>query len=201
MWKYFLLGLLVGWLLEWIVDWFFWRRPGERLAPGTPLASRLASQSAPAAVESDAIEPNAGTSTSADTSAGRVAADVAVGAAGAVSTSSATITTRAPVYRQEDLEAIAGIGPKIGAMLRNNGITTFAELAATPVAELIRIVESTGEQVALAGIEAWPAQARLAAAGDWAGFSANGGIQPDAPAGAGSARKPSSTPSAAAPDT
>ena len=118
-----------------------------------------------------APEPNAGASTSADTSAGRIAADVAMGAAGAVSTSSATITSRAPVYRQEDLEAVIGVGPRIGAMLRNNGITTFAELMATPAAELQRIVESTGEESAEAGVETWAAQARLAASQDWEGLA------------------------------
>ena len=160
MWKYFILGLLVGWLIEWLIDWFYWRRT----PPVDAGVSQSAPQSAPAFApqstpqstlptsgmggdpdEAGAVEPNARTTTSADTPAGRVGGEVAVGAPGAVSTSSATLTTKAPVYRQEDLEAIAGVGPKIGAMLRNNGITTFAELAATPVAELVRIVESTGE--------------------------------------------------------
>ena len=94
-----------------------------------------------------------------------------MGAAGAVSTSSATLTSRAPVYRQEDLEAVIGVGPKIGAMLRNNGITTFAELATTPVTELERIVESTGEEPAEVGVQTWAAQARLAASQDWEGLA------------------------------
>ncbi len=108
---------------------------------------------------------------SAGTTAGRVAGAVATGAAGAVSTSSATLTTKAPVYRQEDLEAIDGIGPKIGAMLRNNGITTFSELADTPVEELVRIVQSTGEPADGAQVARWSGQARMAAAQDWAGLA------------------------------
>jgi predicted flap endonuclease-1-like 5' DNA nuclease len=110
-------------------------------------------------------------------------ADVAVGTGGRLPAP----VLRAPVYRQEDLEAIAGIGPKIGAMLRNNGITTFAELAVTPPAELERIVESTGEEPETAGVETWAEQAQLAAAQDWEGLGRlQDRLQPPA-AGAASA--------------
>jgi predicted flap endonuclease-1-like 5' DNA nuclease len=122
-------------------------------------------------VERPAVEGNAGSTTSADTPAGRVGSDAALGAGDAVSTSSATLTSTAPVYRQEDLEAIDGIGPKIGAMLRNNGITTFAQLAVTPLDELATIVESTGEPASGAGLDTWATQARLAASEDWAGLA------------------------------
>jgi predicted flap endonuclease-1-like 5' DNA nuclease len=197
MWKYFILGLLVGWLVEWIIDWLFWRRtpPPARLArpaeghgdaaheaarrPADG-GARMAASAAPAsdappesqAPGRPAIEPNERTTTSADTAAGRVGGAVAVGAGGAVSTSSATLTTEAAVYRQEDLEAIAGVGPKVGAMLRNNGITTFAELAATPLPELVRIVESTGESPDPLRLASWSEQAKLAALQDWDGLAA-----------------------------
>jgi predicted flap endonuclease-1-like 5' DNA nuclease len=196
MWKYFVLGLLAGWLIEWVIDWLYWRRtpdadasddeavtfataarviPPQSSPPSskkpTPQSSSPPLSTQAEVEEASVVEPNAGATTSADTPAGRIAGDVALGAPGAVSTSSATLTTNAPVYRQEDLEAIAGIGPKIGAMLRNNGITTFAELAATPVAELVRIVESTGESAGLVGLESWAQQATLAAAQDWAGLA------------------------------
>lgn len=173
MWKYFLLGLLAGWLLEWIIDWIWWRRSPGGGAPPRVTGEAPAPEAAPhPAPPADAASPDASSLvTTAGTSAGTVAARVAVGAPGAVSTSSATLYSNAAVYRQEDLEAIQGIGPKAGAMLRNNGITTFAQLAATPVPELVRIVQSTGEDPALAGLETWPAQARLAADRDWSGFA------------------------------
>ena len=200
MWKYFVLGVLVGWLAGWITDWLFRRRrpDGGPALPGPQPLARVVP------TVPGAIEPNAGETTTAGTTAGRIAADVAVGAPGAVSTSSATLTTNAPVYRQEDLEAIAGIGPKIGAMLRNNGITTFTLLAATPVVELADIVESTGEPAIGAGLESWTAQARLAASQDWAALAAfKAGKVQTRPVGgaAGSAMKPRSAPSAAAPDS
>ena len=214
MWKYFILGVLVGWLAQWVIDRFFWRRTadGAAASSGPPPRSQTVQAvptvpTAPTASvqreRSGVIEPNTGATTTADTTAGRIAADVALGAPGAVSTSSATLTTNAPVYRQEDLEAIAGIGPKVGAMLRNNGITTFAELAATPAAELARIVESTGEPAVGAGLESWVGQARLAADQDWAGlasFRTRGGQAGAVGGAAGSAMNPISAPSAAAPD-
>ncbi len=194
MWKYFFLGLLVGWLLEWIIDWFYWRRGIDPVATSSAAAGVVAEGPVPRAagtaeagalvptaaepagahlppVQRQPAEPGRGESTSAGTAAGRVGADVARGAAGAVSTSSATLTSRAPVYRQEDLEAVIGVGPKIGAMLRNNGITTFAELVTTPVTELERIVESTGEEPAEVGVQTWAAQAQLAASQDWEGLA------------------------------
>jgi predicted flap endonuclease-1-like 5' DNA nuclease len=194
MWKYFFLGLLVGWLLEWVIDWVYWRRGIDPVATSPNAAGGVAEGPAPrtgstaqagarVAMSAEAAganmspvprqpgEPGVGESTSAGTAAGRVAADVVRGTAGAVSTSSATLTSRAPVYRQEDLEAVVGVGPKIGAMLRNNGITTFAELVTTPVAELERIVESTGEEPAEVGVQTWAAQARLAASQDWEGLA------------------------------
>jgi predicted flap endonuclease-1-like 5' DNA nuclease len=192
MWKYFFLGLLVGWLLEWVIDWVYWRRGIDPVATSSPAAgaespaprtgsapdagARMAMAAEPVGADIAPVprQPGpsrVGESASAGTAAGRVAADVARGAAGAVSTSSATLTSRAPVYRQEDLEAVIGVGPKIGAMLRNNGITTFAELVTTPVTELERIVESTGEEPAEVGVQTWAAQARLAASQDWEGLA------------------------------
>lgn len=138
------------------------------------------------AAAASAPEPNAGESTSAGTSAGRVGTGAAMGAAGAVSTTSATLTSRAPVYRQEDLEAVVGIGPKVGAMLRNNGITTFGELIAVPISELERIVESTGEEPGEAAVDTWAIQARLAAAQDWEGLAR---LQGELQAGGASTRR------------
>lgn len=183
MWKYFVLGMLVGWLLHWLLDRLSDRYLPSRPAPvvdgrGTTDARKFADGRADSP---GVIEPNAAATTTADTTAGRIAGDVAIGAPGAVSTSSATLTTRAPVYRQEDLEAIPGIGPKVGAMLRNNGITTFALLAATPWDELTRIVESAGETVGGPVVATWPGQARLAADQDWAGLATFSAARPMVP--------------------
>ena len=65
----------------------------------------------------------------------------------------------------DDLTRIAGVGPKISNVLRGAGIATYAQLAATDVAQLKQILAESGIRVADPGT--WPEQARLAAAGDW----------------------------------
>jgi hypothetical protein len=66
----------------------------------------------------------------------------------------------------EDLKRIEGIGPKISSLLGAAGITTFAQLAATDVSRLSRILEEA-DLVGLADPSTWPEQARLANAGEW----------------------------------
>ena len=70
--------------------------------------------------------------------------------------------------KPDDLEVIEGVGPKIAGLLRDAGITSFAELAATSVARLEEILEEA--KLNLASPETWPQQAELAAAGDWDGL-------------------------------
>ena len=65
----------------------------------------------------------------------------------------------------DDLTAIEGIGPKIAGVLRQAGIGTFAQLAATDVARLTEILHEANLRLAVP--ESWPEQAELAAAGDW----------------------------------
>jgi len=80
-----------------------------------------------------------------------------------------TLAAPAPVAasvepaRRDDLTILEGIGPKIAGVLREAGITTFAQLAATDVARLEEILESADLRLADPGT--WPEQAALAAAG------------------------------------
>jgi predicted flap endonuclease-1-like 5' DNA nuclease len=91
-----------------------------------------------------------------------------------VETSIVTIETRAtapevPASPPDDLVVIEGIGPKISSVLQANGITTFAQLATTEPSQLQEILLKEG--LRLADPTTWPAQARLAASGDWDGLS------------------------------
>jgi len=76
-----------------------------------------------------------------------------------------------PPPETDDLQRIEGIGPKISALLQENGISTFAQLAATDVDRLTHILEENGFG-RLADPSTWPEQAKLAAAGDWAALEA-----------------------------
>jgi predicted flap endonuclease-1-like 5' DNA nuclease len=64
----------------------------------------------------------------------------------------------------DDLARVEGIGPKIAAVLRSAGVTTFARLAATGEERLREILREAGIG---ANPGTWPEQARLAAAGRW----------------------------------
>jgi predicted flap endonuclease-1-like 5' DNA nuclease len=71
----------------------------------------------------------------------------------------------------DDLSVIEGIGPHISGVLRRAGIMSFAALADTPVERLRSILRESGEP-AFVDPGTWPAQARLAADGDWEGLGA-----------------------------
>ncbi len=67
----------------------------------------------------------------------------------------------------DDLKKIEGIGPKISEILNNNGISTFAELAAMAPDAIKDILVEAGPQYNRADPSTWPDQAALAAKGDW----------------------------------
>ena len=68
----------------------------------------------------------------------------------------------------DDLQKIEGIGPKVSDSLHAAGITTFAQLAATPVAKLKEVLHAAGSRFAMMDPGTWPEQSALAAKGDWA---------------------------------
>ncbi len=67
----------------------------------------------------------------------------------------------------DDLEIVEGIGPKIAGLLRADGITTFAKLAATPAADVKAILEKAGSKFAMHDPTTWGEQAGLADAAKW----------------------------------
>jgi predicted flap endonuclease-1-like 5' DNA nuclease len=72
--------------------------------------------------------------------------------------------------RVDDLEVIEGIGPKIASVLREAGITSFAQLAKEEPGNLKLILEKEGMR--LADPTSWPEQAKLAAEEDRGGLKA-----------------------------
>lgn len=95
------------------------------------------------------------------------AATVATAAAGIVPTALA-----AEPVTPDDLILIEGIGPKINALLNQDGIYTFAQLAAATVARLQSILDAAGPRFRLADPKTWPEQAALARDGKWDAFGA-----------------------------
>ncbi len=73
----------------------------------------------------------------------------------------AILGSKAPI-KKDDLEIIEGIGPKIAKAFYKAGITTFKQLAETPVDKLRQLLS---ENQLPGDPTTWPEQARLAAAG------------------------------------
>ena len=71
----------------------------------------------------------------------------------------------------DDLTRIEGIGPKMAQVLGQEGITTYAQLAATSPERLREILNGAGSRYRMIDPTTWPQQAALAAAGDWSGFN------------------------------
>jgi len=74
-----------------------------------------------------------------------------------------------PAAKPDDLRRIEGIGPKISRVLVDAGVTTFSQLASTPMDQLREILADAGLGN-LVDPSSWPEQARLAAAEDWDAF-------------------------------
>jgi predicted flap endonuclease-1-like 5' DNA nuclease len=72
----------------------------------------------------------------------------------------------------DDLTRIKGLGPKIAEQLAGLGVTTFAQIAAWDEAEIDRIDAQLGRFQGRIRRDDWPAQAKLLAAGDTAGYEA-----------------------------
>ena len=73
-------------------------------------------------------------------------------------------TPAAPV-ETDDLTKVEGIGPKIGQTLKDAGFPTFAALAAADVDKLKSILSDA--KLASHDPTTWPAQAKMAADGEW----------------------------------
>jgi len=70
-------------------------------------------------------------------------------------------------WKQDDLKAIEGIGPKIEGLLHNAEIKTWRQLADTSVAKIQEILDAAGPRFSLAEPGTWPNQSALAADGKW----------------------------------
>jgi len=70
-------------------------------------------------------------------------------------------------WKQDDLTAIEGVGPKISSLLHEAGIETWRSLSITPVAKLQQVLSKAGKRYQLADPSTWPKQAEMAADARW----------------------------------
>ncbi len=74
---------------------------------------------------------------------------------------------RRPSTEEDNLTMIEGIGPGVSALLKENGIRTFAQLARMDADRLRDLLNEAGPQFRLSVPDTWPEQAELAAADSW----------------------------------
>ncbi len=72
----------------------------------------------------------------------------------------------------DDLKLIEGIGPKIEALFKADGLTTWRQLSKANVERLQGILDAAGPRYNIHNPGSWPTQAGLLADGKWAEFKA-----------------------------
>jgi predicted flap endonuclease-1-like 5' DNA nuclease len=72
--------------------------------------------------------------------------------------------------KMDDFRRLEGIGPKVNALLHESGIRTYGDLAESNEDRLRGILRSAN--LYMMNPESWPAQAGLAAKGDWEALEA-----------------------------
>lgn len=139
---WFVFGVLVGWLLSWLFNKLFGGGDsGSRAAPAY-VAPTPRPPAPPMPPVAPAIDPKA--------------AMIAAAAAAGIT-----------IKGDDDLQMIEGIGPKIDALFKENGIHTFAQLSRTDIPTISTILDKGGPRFKLANPGSWAEQAGLAASGKW----------------------------------
>lgn len=140
----------------------------------SPAARNQALIDAPAAVARDVGQTSANANSDA-VAAATASADAEAGAAVPTATAAAPAAPAASVPattgEADDLKKIKGVGPKLVTMLKEQGVTTYAQIAAWSDADVARIDETLGRFKGRIERDQWVEQAKLLAAGDEAGFS------------------------------
>lgn len=70
-------------------------------------------------------------------------------------------------FNPKDLKIIEGIGPKIEQILKEAKIYTWKDLAEADTGKLREVLDAAGDRFRMHDPTTWPAQARLAANGEW----------------------------------
>ena len=69
--------------------------------------------------------------------------------------------------RQDDLQIVEGIGPKIEGLFHNYNIKTWKALSKTSVAKCIEVLQSGGEKYRVHDPSSWPMQAKMCYENKW----------------------------------
>ncbi len=151
--------LVVALLVGLVVAWFLFRTTRRTKVTGAQSGDVLDEGAAKAQRNSALVDaqPAAITTPAGLGGAGAAVAAVATGAAG------------------DDLTQLKGVGPKLAAMLQDQGVTGFSQIAAWSDDDVARIDATLGRFQGRIERDDWRGQARLLADGDAAGFTSRYG--------------------------
>lgn len=82
----------------------------------------------------------------------------------------AATTELGTTVKLDDLKLIEGIGPRIEALFKADGVTTWRELSKANVERLQGVLDAAGPRYKMHNPASWPKQAGLLADGKWAEF-------------------------------
>jgi predicted flap endonuclease-1-like 5' DNA nuclease len=96
-------------------------------------------------------------------------ATVVVPLTNSISETTSIVALPEPILRiiPDDLKVVEGIGPKIEQLLNNEGILTFAQLAATAPSRIKEILVAGGSRFQMHDPTTWPDQSAFARDGKW----------------------------------
>ncbi len=83
-----------------------------------------------------------------------------------VVTESTTVVESAPSV-EDDLKKIEGVGPKIESLMKEGGLKTWAQVAASSPEAIKEILVAAGSRYQMHDPTSWPLQAGMAAEGKW----------------------------------
>lgn len=148
---WFLAGVLLGWLLSKCFAKCC-RKPTVNETPSSPAA--------------EPVKPAAKPPTKPAAKAAPAKAKVTAPATTAIDLAAAK-KAGFTIKNANDLTVVEGIGPKINALFHDNGIKTFAQLAAATVPQMRAILDKGGARFRIANPSTWAQQAALAAENRW----------------------------------
>mgnify|MGYP001325855992 CR=1 FL=1 len=93
--------------------------------------------------------------------------ELGAGAAAPAAVAPKAKIAKAQPPQPDNLKRVEGIGPKIAEVLKASGIDSFAKLAAMTPDQIKDLLNAAGDRFSFQDPSTWPAQAELAAQGEW----------------------------------
>ncbi|WP_394728576.1 hypothetical protein [Altererythrobacter sp. GH1-8] len=176
-WPYLLIAFVIGLAVAWFA-FAANRKTAIKRDPNAP--KDVLDEGAARAARNEALinsAPAAGELSSAANSqkVAHVSAQTDAEAGPAIAPSTPTPTSQAAaaasVREGDELTRIKGLGPKIAAMLNEQGITRYAQIASWSDSDIDRIDAGLGRFEGRIRRDSWVEQAKLLASGDESAFS------------------------------